>query len=307
MISLRQALGDYLRIRRALGFELNSDGRLLEQFVDFLEQAGAVRITTELALMWARQPVEAHPHRWGQRLGIARGFARYLATIDPDSEVPSRDLLPASRPRVAPYIYSSAEITALMSAAGTLTPPLRAATCKTVIGLMATSGLRVGEVLWLDRQDVDLNDGALHVRAKQNKQREVPLHDTTTEALRDYARVRDRSWPNLATPAFFVSAQGERLTKDAFNKTFAKLIGEIGLEGAGQRVRPRPHDLRHTMAVRTLLDWYHAGENVDRRMPLLCTFLGHNDPASTYWYLEAVPELMALISRRLERLPELLP
>jgi integrase/recombinase XerD len=306
MISLRQALEDYLRIRRRLGFTLNADERSLKQFVGFLEQAGAVRITTELAVMWARQPVEAHPHQWRQRLGIVRGFARYLATIDPDSEVPSKDLLPARRPRVAPYIYSPGEIAALMSAARALTPPLRAASCETVIGLMATSGLRLGEALWLDRCDVDLGDGSLHIRARQTKQREVPLHDTTTKALREYVRRRDRLCPDPQTPAFFLTPQGERLTKDSFNQAFAKLIGRVGLEGAGERVRPRPHDLRHTFAVRTLLDWYLTGEDVDRRMPQLSTFLGHLDPASTYWYLEGVPELMSLIKSRLERLPELL-
>jgi integrase/recombinase XerD len=307
MIGLRQALEDYLRIRRQLVLELKATERQLEKFVCFLERAGAVRITTELALMWARLPVDAHPHQWSKRLGVVRGFARYVATIDPDSEVPSKDLLPARRPRVAPYIYSPAEISALIEAAGALTPTLRAATHQTVIGLMATSGLRLGEALDLDRQEVDLNDGALHVRAaKQSKQREVPLHHTTTEALREYARARDRHWPKPRTPAFFLNARGGRLTRSEFNHRFAKLIGQVGLEGCGERVRPRPHDLRHTFAVRTLLDWYHAGEDVDRRMPLLSTFLGHVDPASTYWYLQAVPELMSLISRRLERLPELL-
>jgi integrase/recombinase XerD len=210
MTSLRQALQDYLRIRRRLGFELKSDQRLLENFVAFLERAGAVRITTELAVMWAKLPVDARPHRWRQRLGIVRGFARYLTTIDPDSEVPSKDLLPPSlrQPRVAPYIYSPAEITALMGAAQMLTPPLRAASYQTVIGLMATSGLRLGEALDLDRQDVDLNDGALHVRARrQNKQREVPLHQSTTEALREYARVRDRHWSRPQTPAFFLNTR----------------------------------------------------------------------------------------------------
>ena len=306
MTDLRQALADYLRIRRQLGYKLKADERLLENFVAFLERAGAVRITTELAVMWARLPVDARPHRWRQRLGIVRSFARYLATIDPDSEVPSKDLLPAHRPRVAPYIYSPDQITALMRAAGALTPPLRAASYRTVIGLMASTGLRLGEALGLDRQDVDLGDGALHVRARQTKQREVPLHPSTTAALGEYARSRDRYWPTAQTPAFFLNARGGRLTRTEFNHWFARLIGQIGLEGAGERVRPRPHDLRHTLAVHTLLDWYHAGENVDRRMPLLSTFLGHVDPVSTYWYLEAVPELMAVIASRLEQLPQVL-
>jgi integrase len=306
MSTLRQALDDYLRIRRALGFKLVSDQRLLESFVGFLEQADAQHITSELALMWARTP-DAHPHRWSQRLGIVRVFARYVATLDPESEVPSKDLLPVRRPRVAPYIYSPAEIVALMQAAEHLTPPLRAANYKTVIGLMASTGLRLGEAVGLDRADVDLADGALHVRARQNKQREVPLHPTTTRALREYARTRDRAWRQPRSPAFFLNLRAERLCKSEFNHWFAKLIAQVGLEGAGERVRPRPHDLRHSMAVRTLIDWHLGGEDIDRRMPELSTLLGHADPASTYWYLEAVPELMALVSRRLERVPEVLP
>jgi integrase len=290
-----------LSVRRQLGFELNAAGRLLEDYVGFMEGADAGRITTALAVMWATSTT-AHPHWWRQRLGMVRGFARYVSTIDPDSEVPPEDLLPARRPRIAPYLYSQAEIEALLAAARSLTPRLRAATLETVIGLMAVSGLRAGEALGLDRADVDLRHGALHVRAaKQSKHREVPLHDSTTRALSDYARLRNRSWPRPATPAFFLCARGERLTKTAFNQAFAKLIRQAGLEGRGQRVRPRPHDLRHSFAMRTLLDWCRAGEDVDRRMPLLSTFLGHADPASTYWYLEASPELLQVIRERLDQ------
>lgn len=301
MTMLREELGDYLRIRRRLGFEMPQDGHLLEGFVEFLEQAGAERITTELALMWARMPVHAHPHRWRQRLGVARGFARYLATIDPASEVPSTDLLPGHRPRIAPYIYADEEVTALIDAARGLTPPLRAARHVTMIGLLAVTGMRPGEALALDRRDVDLKHGAVHVRAgKQKKQREVPLHATATSALRDYARRRDARYPTPSTPAFFISARGRRMGRQELNQTFKQLIREVGLEGRGARARPRPHDLRHAFAVHTLLGWYQTGEDVDRKMPLLSTYLGHADPASTYWYLEAVPELLALISERLE-------
>jgi integrase len=306
MTSLRETLADYLRIRRRLGFKLEWDQRILETFVDFLEQAGALRITSELAVMWAMLPQDAHPHWWSRRLGGVRGFARYLATLDPNSEIPSVDLLAARRARVAPYIYSPEEIDALMQAAGQLTPPMRAAVCRTVIGLMATTGLRLGEALGLDRHDVDLHDGALHVRAGKTKQREVPLHPTATRALREYARQRDRRWPNPSSAAFFLNTRGHRMAKHDFNAQFAGLIKQVGLEGAGERIRPRPHDLRHTMAVRTLRDWIEAGEDVDRRMPELSTFLGHVRPESTYWYLQAVPELMALIAARLGRLPEVL-
>jgi len=283
------------------------DGRLLEGFVEFLEQAGAERVTTDLALAWARTPVHAHPHYWRQRLGVARGFARHLATIDPASEVPSKDLLPGHRPRIAPYIYTDGEITALMDAARRLTPPLRAARHETLIGLLAVTGMRPGEALALDRQDVDLGHGVVHVRAgKQKKQREIPLHESTTGALRGYARQRDARFPMPSTPAFFSSARGRRMARGELNQTFTQLIREVGLEGRGTRARPRPHDLRHAFAVRTLIDWFEAGEDIDRRMPLLSAYLGHVDPASSYWYLEAVPELLELISRRLEQLPEVL-
>jgi len=300
MTDLRAAAHDYLTIRRRLGFELKQPGRTLEDFVEFMERAGVERVTTEVALMWATS-VQAHPHRWRRRLGVVRGFARYLSTIDPATEIPPEDLLPAVLPRVAPYLYSPGEIRALMAAARALSPRLRAATFETVIGLLAVTGLRPGEALGLDRIDVDLSDGALHVRAaKQNKHREVPLHDTTTIALRKYSRLRDRHRPVPGSPAFFVSQQGSRLSASAFHATFAKLIGQIGLEGAGERTRPRAHDIRHSFAVRTLIGWYQAGENVDAKLPLLATFLGHVDPASTYWYLQASPELLSLVRDRLE-------
>jgi integrase/recombinase XerD len=246
MSSLHQALEDYLRIRRRLGFEMPQDGRLLEGFIEFLEQAGADRITTELALMWARMPAGAHPHRWRQRLSVARGFARYLATIDPASEIPSKDLLPGHRPRIAPYIYTDAEIAALIDAAHGLKPSLRAARHVTMIGLLAVTGMRPGEALALDRHDVDLRQGTVHVRAgKQKKQREVPLHQSTIGALREYARLRDARFPTPSTPAFFISARGRRMGRGELNQTFLKLIGEVGLEGRGARARPRAHDLRH--------------------------------------------------------------
>lgn len=301
MTDLRSAVNDYLAVRRQLGFELKQAGQELEHYLDFMDRAGAQHVSSELALRWATS-VSAHPYRWRRRLGVVRGFARYVSTIDPETEVPSEDLLRASLPRVAPYLYSQAEITALMAAARGLTPRLRAATFETLIGLLAVSGLRRGEALALDQADVDLRDGALHVRAgKQGKQREVPLHDSTIRALSDYSQLRDRQLPDPTTLAFFVSATGSRLSGGAFNGTFTKLIGQVGLEGASERARPRAHDLRHSFAVRTLIDWYHAEENIDAKLPLLCTFLGHVDPASSYWYLQASPELLALARDRLER------
>ena len=308
MTSLRAALDDYLVIRHGLGFAMPQDGRLLAGFVEFLDRAGAERITTELALQWARMPLDADPNRWGQRLGVARGFARHLATIDSTSEVPSTDLLPGRRPRIAPYIYSEAQIVALMAAAGQLAPLLRATRHQSLIGLLAVTGMRPAEALGLDRQDVDLTHGVVHVRAgKQKKQRELPLHESTTSALGRYARQRDAGAPTPRSPAFFLSARGRRMGREELNRTFTQLIGQVGLEGRGARGRPRPYDLRHAFAVRTLVDWYRTGQDIDRRMPLLSTYLGHTSPASTYWYLEAVPELLELISRRLQQLPGVLP
>jgi len=175
----------------------------------------------------------------------------------------------------------------------------------TLIGLLAVTGMRPGEAVGLDRLDVNLKNGVVLVRAgKQKKQREVPLHRTTITVLREYARLRDACIREPSTPAFFVSARGQRMGREELNRTFTKLVCEVGLDGRGARARPRPHDLRHAFAVNTLLGWYRAGEDIDRRMPLLSTWLGHVDPASTYWYLEAVPELLELVSRRLEQLPE---
>jgi integrase/recombinase XerD len=307
MSALRQTLAEYLRVRRGLGFEMPQDDRLLEGFVAFLEHAGAERITTELALSWARQPVHAHPHRWRQRLSVARGFAQHLATIDPASEIPSTDLLPGTRQRLAPHIFTDGEIVALMTAARQLTPPSRAARHETLIGLLAVTGMRPGEAIGLDRADVDLRRGVVHVRAgKQKKQREVPLHETTISALGDYARQRDARFPTPSTPAFFIGARGRRMGREELNRTFTLLVDQIGVQCRGARQRPRPHELRHSLAVHTLIDWHRTGEDIDRRMPLLSALLGHADPASTWWYLEAVPELMALVSPRLEQLPEVL-
>jgi integrase/recombinase XerD len=302
--ALRAALDDYLGIRRRLGFTMPQDGRTLEGFVEFLDHAGAQRITTELALTWARLPVDVHPFTWRQRLTLARGFARYLATIDPASEVPPVDLLPGHRPRITPYVYSEAEITALMAAARELRPPLRAARHETLIGLLAVTGCRPAEALGLDRADVELDTGVVHVRVgKNNKRRDLPVHQSTVNALRGYAGLRDARFPTPPSPAFFLSARGRRMRREELNATFIKLIGQIGLEGAGSRARPRPYDLRHAFAVHTLIDWYRTGENIDRRMPLLSTYLGHVDPASTYWYLETVPELLQLVSERMQHIP----
>lgn len=305
MTALEQALSDYLRLRRGLGYYLERDQGELERFVEFLKQAGAERITTELAVQWARMPATQHPVIWRKRLSTVRGFARYLATVDPASEIPSTDLLRAHQPRTAPYIYTEEEITDLMAAARSLPRPLAAATFATVIGVLACTGLRLREALALDRSDVDLEDGVLNVRAcKNHRQREVLLHPSATAALAHYTRVRDRRCPESTTPAFFLTSWKRRPVKTVVWQTFRELTVQAGLVGRGQRKYPRPHDLRHTFAVTTLIGWYRAGEDIDRKMPALSTHLGHVSPESTYWYLQSVPELITLASQRLERIPE---
>jgi integrase len=301
MTALQAALEDYLRIRRQLGFELKKDERQLQRFVEFLEQAGAQHITTDLAVAWARLPIDAHPFTWRQRLGRVRGFARYMATIDPSTEVPSSDLLPARQQRVAPYIYTEQEVLALMAAARAMRSAQSALTFEALIGLLASTGLRLGEALGLDRRDVDLTEGVLQIRvAKQQRQREVPIHPSTTTALRAYARERERLSPAAQSPAFFLNNRGRRLHYKTVHEQFPRLIREAGLDGRGQRGRPRPHDLRHTFAVRILLDWHRAGRDPARELPQLSTVLGHAHPASTYWYLQAVPELLQVVGGRLD-------
>lgn len=300
MTDLSAAVESYLAMRRGLGFKLVDAGSLLPDFVDYLHNNGAEHVSTELALAWATQPVNTHPVWWRQRLCTVRGFAEYLRNIDPDTEVPPADLLPARAQRLAPYLYSAADIGALMAAARSLHPSLRAATYETIIGLLSVTGLRLGEALALNREDLDQKHLLLAVRHTKRDGRKVPLHETTIQALRHYFDCVDRHFPEPVSPSVFVSIRGTRMNKDSIHATFPHLIDMAGLTGRGQRPRPRPHDLRHSMAVRQLIDWYEQGVDVDARMPLLSAVLGHTDPASTYWYLQAAPELFAIVGARLE-------
>jgi integrase/recombinase XerD len=301
MSELRQALQDYLTVRRALGFKLDRAGQRLSGFIDYLEQAGARTVTIELALAWSHQPPDGHPAWWRQRLILVRGFAKYLHTLDPATQVPPAELLPRGYCRATPYLYSDADIAALLTAARALISPLRAATYETLIGLLAVTGLRVGEAIRLDRGDVDPRNALVTIRAsKFGKSREVPLHPSTIDALAGYARRRDQLSPRPSTATFFVSATGTPLIYNCVHSAFLGLVRDAGLQRRSATCRPRPHDLRHTFAVRTLLDWYSAGIDVQARLPQLSTYLGHLDPSSTYWYLSATPELLAIAATRLE-------
>lgn len=300
MSSLRELAEDYLRMRRSLGYKLEISGWQLEKFVTYLEQAEAATITIENALAWATS-TGADPSYWAQRLSVVRQFARHLHTIDPACEVPSARLLPYRAPRAIPYLYEPEEITALMQAAGELQPPLLAANYRTLIGLLAVSGLRLGEAIRLNRGDVDVRHGLLRILdSKFGKSREVVLHDTTMHALNEYRRLRDRRFPQPRCEAFLVSLRGTRLHKNAVHDMFARLVQVAGLKPRSARCRPRPHDLRHAFAVRTLLELYRDGVDVQARLPLLSTYMGHVNPASTFWYLTAAPELLGLVAQRLD-------
>jgi integrase/recombinase XerD len=304
MSGLAEPVACYLATRRALGFRLAGTGQLLEQFAAFAEAAGADTVTIELALRWATLPPGRSRAWHAQRLSAVRGFARWLHATDPQAQVPSAGLLPGRTQRAVPYLYSEADITALIEAAGQLNPPWKAITMQTLIGLLFTTGVRLGEALSLERGDLDPAAGVLTIRqAKFRKPRQLPLHPSAVSALADYAARRDRLRPRPATTAFFVSTTGAHLARTTAQETFRHLLGQTGIYQRAGGLRPRLHDARHTFAVISLLAWYRDGVDVQARLPLLSTWLGHADPRHTYWYLSAAPELLALAAERLEPAP----
>lgn len=301
MNTLGEAVEEYLKVRRALGFKLEREGKLLADFARHCERDGIESITCDAAVAWATAPTDADRGWWGSRLTTVRGFARWWSAFDPATEVPPGDLFPKRSHRAEPYPYSQSDLTALMEAARRLRSPLRAATYETLIGLLAVTGMRVGEVIGLDRGDVDFDEALLVVRgAKFDKSREVVLHPSTLQALRSYRGIRNRECPRPPSPAFFVSSGGARLIYKNVHFVFHQLVGRVGLQPRSERCRPRIHDLRHRFAVETLLGWYRGGADVEARLPELSTYLGHTNPKDTYWYLRAAPELLALAAERLE-------
>ena len=301
MTGLRSALGDYLGVRRALGHKLIETERLLGQFVAYCEESGTCVVTTDIAVAWATLPVGADTSWWAQRLSKVRCFAAWLQTLDPATEVPPTNVLTGRPRRAVPYLYTDAEVVGIMAAARSLRSPLQQRTYQAMVGLLAVTGCRVGEVIRLDRDDVCLSTGIVHVIAsKFNKSREVPLHPTAVEALGRYVEDRDRLCPQPRSASFFLSTAGTTLTYSRVRSTFQRLTQRAGLLPRAGRCRPRIHDLRHRLACTVLIDWYRSGIDVQARLPLLSTFMGHVKPESTYWYLSAVPELLGLASRRLE-------
>jgi integrase len=304
MKSLGSHLDGYLELRHKLGFKLRLAGGLLRRFAIFARKKRASVITTKLALEWATQPAHCQPAQWANRLGILRRFAQYVSGSDPRTEIPPQELLPHRYHRKPPYLYSDKEICRLIQAAGQLPAPndLRAVSNATLLGLLAVTGMRVGEAIGLDRKDVDLIQGLLTVRqAKFNKSRLVPIHFTTQQKLRDYERVRDRHHPHPNSPSFFLSERGTRLTDCTVRRWFVIASHQIGLRGPTDRRGPRIHDVRHRFAYKTILNWYRRGMDVEAHLPELTTFMGHGHVADTYWYISSSPELLKLATQRLER------
>ena len=303
MKPLRKAIENYVTLRRSLGFKLKEMTPGLLDFAAFLEQKAAPYITTELAMEWAMMPKDHQPSDWAQRLGFIRVFARHWHATDPRTEIPPPGLLPFRPQRARPYLYSEREIEKLLAAALKLPPHigLRPRTYHCLFGLLAVGGLRISEALKLERADVDFGEAILTIRqTKFGKTRLVPLHTSTRDVLADYARCRDRLLRRASSPCFFLNDHGRRLDGSAVRRTFYDLSRQIGLRGPEDHKGPRLHDFRHRFAVRTLTQWYRSNEDIERRLPVLSTFLGHGHVADTYWYLSVEPELMGLATRRLE-------
>jgi integrase/recombinase XerD len=298
--ALRARAEEYLAMRRALGFRLTTQGRHLMSFVRFCEERSADRVTSDLALEWATRVTRGTGNEVYQarKLDTVRIFARHLQVLDPSAEIPAADILSRRYLRIPPYLYSPQEITALMAAAGALRPAQRAATWQAFIGLISVTGMRQGEACSLGRDDIDLDSGAIVIRdSKFGKSRMVFLHPTATAALRAYERIRDQAFPEAGT--FLVNTRGKPLDRLNVQHTFAALVTAAGITAPPGRRAPRLHDLRHVLAVETLMDWYRDGGNIQARLPVLSTWLGHIDPKSTYWYLQQIPELLALAAGRL--------
>jgi len=306
MSTLHDDLVQYVTVRRALGTRLAEPAATLGQFVAFLERERSSHITTALALRWAMAPQGVQRATWARRLSMVRQFATWLSAFDPRTEVPPRRLLPGHRRRKPPHIFTDAEIGCLMAEAARLRSPtgLRPLTYTTLIGLLASTGLRPGEALGLDKPDVDLENGILSIReTKFGKSRFVPLAPTACEALRQYAERRDALCAHPRSPAFLLSERGMRVHGGTARRTFVEVSCAIGLRPAMVRRRwgrgPRLQDFRHTFATQKLVEWYRAGLDVERELPKLSTYLGHVEIGLTYWYIEAVPELLFLATKRL--------
>jgi integrase len=301
MKSLQDHLRPYIAARRALGSQLREPAKTLSGFIRFLSRKKSKFITIPLALEWSQQSRTAQRATWARKLSLVRQFARWLSVIEPRHQVPPPRLLNVRHRRNKPHIYSDQEIARLMAAAAALKSPrgMKGLTLGTLIGLLAATGLRPGEAGALENQDVDLAAGVLVIReSKLGKSRLVPVHKSVVTVLGKYARERNRTFPLPCCSAFFVSDRGTPLDLGAVRRWFCKVSRSCGLRKGSEGKRcdrgPRLQDLRHTFATKRLMEWYRTGSNVPLQVPKLSTYLGHSSVAGTYWYIEAVPELLEL-------------
>jgi integrase len=296
---------EYLVYRRKLGFQLRTEGRQLLVFARWADRSGhRGPLTIDLALRWARLPQKATPLYWARRLEVVRCFARYLAILDPRTQIPPARLLGPAHRRNTPYIYTAGQIRQLLSRAGTLSPRngLRPRTYKTLLGLLACTGLRISEALKLGRDDVDLAQGLLRIRpSKFCPGRTLPLHPTTVAALRRYVCFRDRYHPVISSMAFFLSERGRTLVYSTVRIAFRRMCDRLGWSAAPGKRDPRIHDLRHGFACHNLLRWIRHGRDVEHAILTLSNYLGHRKVTDTYWYLTAIPELLAIAGQRFEQ------
>jgi integrase/recombinase XerD len=307
MIPLTVRLQQYIAMRRSLGFDLSFAERVLRKFTEFADSERADQITVDLFLRWKEHYGSANSYTWSRRLSMVRIFASWLQGFDPRTEVPPAGIIPDKPRRTRPYIYTDDQIAEIVTEARQLPSSygLRGWTCSTLFGLIAITGLRVSEAIGLDEKDVDLDEAVLAIRnSKNGKCRFVPLSASAAERMRAYRAERNRILGD-GRAAFFLLENGERPTDCCARYNFARVCQRIGLRklevfnkhGHG----PRIHDLRHSFAVHTIMDWYRRGLDPDREMLKLSTFLGHTQPEHTYWYIEAIPELLQLACERAER------
>jgi integrase len=311
MTALDRELERYLQIRRDLGFHLSTSERVLRRFVEFANRRREAHITTDLFLAWREEFGAANRHTWAARLGMVRQFALWLSGINPRHEVPPNGLIPGQYRRARPYIYGEQEIAQIVAEAAQLPSPngIRGLTYSTFFGLIAVTGLRVSEALALDSDDLDTESGVLTIRrGKLGKARLIPVTKSTLAKLVTYAATRNRLLGRVPK-SFFVTDVGRRPNDCSARYNFAVVCQRLGLR-PNQRFNkhgrgPRIHDLRHTFAARTLVDWYRKGKDPDREMLKLSTYLGHSEPSHTYWYIETVPELLEMASARASRFMKL--
>ena len=297
----RQYLQTYVALRRATGFSMQREERLLQDFVEHLERRGQDASIAQVAVEWASASTDS---QHAGRLSIVRGFLTMVRAAEPDIDVPGAGLVRTCK-RPTPRILAPDEIVALMDAARALGPPnaLRPHTVATVIGLMASCGLRGGEAIRLDIDHVDLVGipPCLEIQStKFRKSRLVPLHPTTAAALRAYAEQRRALGCDGLSSAFFVSERGARLHYHDIARTFVQLARQLGLRGPAGTPGVSLHKLRHSFAVGRLAAWAQQGVVVRDRLPALAVYLGHVSPQDTYWYLTATPPVLEPAAARFE-------